>query len=100
MTQPSTGTVRHRLSDPRWHWLIHGAELIYAELGPGDMPRSLTLSFEDPDFACVLYSVFWGEPGMQRFMCTDPESASSTFDEAYVDITPDDTPEEIGGDLV
>ena len=92
------GTAR-RMRDPRWRWLAGALEEIYGAMGRGDQVTSLTVAFEDPDFARVAYTMAPGDQQVGRFVCLDPDAADEAFDRAFADVTPDDTPELAGGDV-
>jgi hypothetical protein len=86
--------------DPRWRFMVAGMQKLYSELDHGDRVRQVTVSFEDPDFGVLVYAISPDETEPRRYLLTDPDVADEAFDRAYVDVTPADTPSQIGDDAL
>jgi hypothetical protein len=86
--------------DPRWRFMAGAMHAMYAALDHGDRVHQVTVSFESADFDQVVYAMSPDESEPRRYMCTEPAIADDAFERAYVDITPADTPTQIGDDAL
>jgi hypothetical protein len=100
MTPSQAPELRWSENDPRWRFMVSALQLIYAALDHGDRVHQVTVSFESADFDPVIYAMSPDEKEPRRYMCTEPAIADDAFERAYVDITPADTPSQIGDDAL